>query len=137
MPADVPHRRTHRALTAVAALLVATSLLGACTGQRDPTGYSAKVGVNFVAGCSKGFVSTGSTKDARVAQNTTFCKCLYAEMSNKKTGIKWDEFSGAQSKIREDPYKESNAINKLIPEFAGFEKSCRAKTTAGPVPQGN
>ena len=137
MPADVPHRRSRRALTAVAALLVATAMLGACTGQRDPTGYSAKVGTNFVTGCKKGFVPTGSNTDPRVDQHTKFCRCLYAELSNKKTGIKWDEFSSAQSKIREAPTKESNTIDKLIPEFAGFEKTCRAKTNTGPVPQGS
>lgn len=135
MPVDVPQRRTRRVLTAFAALIVATSLLGACTGQRDPTGYSASVGEHFVTGCKAGFVPTGSKKDPQAALHTEFCKCLYAELSNKKTGIKWDEFSGAQAKIREAPKKDANAIDKLIPEFAGFTKTCQAKTTSGPVPQ--
>ena len=137
MPADAPHRRSRRVITALAALLVATALLGACTGQRDPTGYSAKVGKNFVTGCEAGYVPAGSKSDPKAAQHTKFCKCLYAELSNKKTGIKWDEFSNAQSKIREDPTKRSNTIDKLIPEFAGFETTCRAKTSSGPVPQGS
>lgn len=135
MPADVPHRRFRRVLTSLAALLVTTSLLGACTGQHDPTGYGASVRKDFVTGCKKGFVTDKSGKDPKVTLHTKFCGCLYDQMSNKKTGIKWEEFSGAQSKIREDPQNPAHAIDKLIPEFNGFEKTCEAKTNTGPVPR--
>jgi hypothetical protein len=137
MPAVVPHRRFRRALTAVAALFVVTAMLGACTGQRDPTGYTASVKKNFIAGCKAGYVPKGSKTDPDAAQHSEFCTCLYAELSNKKTGIKWDEFSSAQSKIREDPTNKANTIDKLIPELAGFEKTCRAKTVTGPAPKGS
>lgn len=123
----------------IAPLVVLTMLLvvltSACVGQRDPTGYGDKVRDNFVEGCMTGFTPKGETKDPDAVRHRSLCTCLYDEMSNDKTGISFDEFKGAQAKIREDPTNPANALNKLIPKFSTFQKTCKAKVNkdvAGP-----
>lgn len=131
-----PNHRSHRTLRAGVAVIVATIILGACVGQREPTGYSAKVGRNFVAGCTAGYTPKGSKTDPKAAEHTKFCRWLYSEISNKKTGISFDEFKNAQAKIREDPTNPANAIDKLIPNFDELVRSYKADTSAGPTSPG-
>lgn len=126
------HRGRH-ALRACASVVVASALLGACTGQRDPTGYSAKVGKNFVTGCTAGYIPRGSKTDPNAAEHTKFCSWLYGELSNKKTGIKWSTFAEAQNKIREDPTNSANAIDKLIPNFDELVRAYEVKSAIGPT----
>ena len=132
MLVESPTRRSRRLMRSVLAVLVATALTSACTGQRDPTGYTAGVGKNFVAGCEKGFVPKGSKSDPKAKFHVKYCSCLYTHMSNKQSGIKFSEFADAQNKIRQGPAIESNAIDKLIPQFPRISSTCKAKLEPGP-----
>lgn len=115
----------------MAALTLVTLLAGACVGQQDPTGYSASVREDFVAGCVAGYAPTEGD-DPELAHHTELCGCIYDEMSADETGIPFDEFKGAQSAIRKDPTDPANALDQLIPEFDTFVSTCESKTKVGP-----
>lgn len=103
-----------------------------CVGQRDPTGYGDSVRKNFVEGCTAGWNPEGKEKDPEAAGHHKLCTCLYDQLSDKKTGIPFDDFKSAQSKIRENPTNPANTIDKLIPEFKTYEATCKSKVVAGP-----
>ena len=105
---------------------------GACVGQRDPTGYSASVREDFVAGCLAGYAPSGGGKDPALERNTELCGCIYDQMANKATGIPFDDFKSAQSEIRKDPTDPANSLDKLIPKFTKFRDTCKAKVDVGP-----
>lgn len=117
-------------LAAMLALVVAVS--GACVGQRDPTGYGDSVRKDFVTGCLAGYAQTDGSKDPEAAAHSELCGCIYDQMSNKTTGIDFDDFKSAQSAIRKDPTNPANSLDKLIPEFPKFVSTCRGKVQAGP-----
>ena len=83
MRARAIDRRTRRAPAAVA-LLALVVLAGACGQQREPTSYSAKVGASFVSGCAQGFVPKGETPIPQAKAHSTFCTCLYKELSKQE-----------------------------------------------------
>ncbi len=131
MPARATDRRTRRAPAAVA-LLALVVLAGACGQQRDPTSYSAKVGVSFVSGCAQGFVPKNERTDPQATAHKTFCTCLYKELSNKQTGIKFSEFAHAQELIRTEPENPANRINKIIPNYDAYVAKCPGGAPSGP-----
>ncbi len=125
-------RAGRRVSTLVAALALLAVVAGGCVGQRDPTGYSASVREDFVTGCLQGYAPSGGGKDPQVKHHTELCGCIYDEMSDKATGIPFDDFKSAQSAIRKDPADPANSLDKLIPKFGEFVETCRSKTEAGP-----
>lgn len=124
-------RRDKRAGVLVATLALVAVVSSGCVGQRDPTGFGSSVRKDFVAGCVEGYVPASGT-DPEAASHKTLCGCIYDEMTDKKTGIDFDEFKSAQSAIRKDPTNPANAIDKLIPEFPKFRKTCEGKVVSGP-----
>lgn len=125
---------SRRVFTALAALAVLVTMSSACTRESDPSGYSmSHVGVHFIAGCEKGYVPKGKTVDPSAKQHEKFCSCLYAELSNKKTGIPFKTFSSAQSKIRADPTNPANSVAKLIPNYYKYVAKCPGGTPEGPA----
>ncbi len=112
-------------------LLIA--LTGGCVGQHNPTSYCASVRKDFVQGCADGYVGKDGGKDPNAQEHRQFCGCLYDQMSNKKSGIPFSEFSSAQSKIRQNPSDPANTLTKLIPRFDAFVKTCTGKVQAGPT----
>ncbi len=125
-------RRRVGALLSILVLLVTTS--AACTGRMDPTSYGDGVREDFVEGCVAGLAPTDGTEDRKADENADLCGCIYDEMSDKETGIPFDDFKDAQSAIRKDPTDPENSLDKLIPEFDGFVDTCKGKTQAGPLP---
>lgn len=118
-----------RASTIAIALALLAGVATGCVGDRDPTSYSDSVRDHFVEGC----VATGTSAEPTKVQlkdRRTYCGCIYAQMSDEKTGISFDEFSSAQKKIQADPKDKANAIDVLIPEFARFEKACQSGPSA-------
>lgn len=133
MSPRLPTRRAGRRVsTLVAALAMVAVLAGGCVGQRDPTGYSASVREDFVAGCTQSYAAGHKGKDPEAKHHTELCGCVYDQMSNKTTGIPFDEFKSAQSKIRKDPASPANSLDKLIPKFGDFVDTCNRKTRVGP-----
>ncbi len=111
-------------LVAVASLVIVVALGSGCAGRSDPRSYNAGVRKNFIEGCVATSSATEKPSGAEVKQRTVYCGCLYDKMTDKDTGISFDEFKSAQEKIQSDPTKPANAINKVIPGFDKFVSSC-------------
>lgn len=139
MPAPTTTRpRTgtgRRIASTLSVFLLLVTFTASCTGRQDPTSYGSGVRDDFVEGCTAGFVPEGAEADPRADEHESLCGCIYDEMSNKETGISFDDFKDAQSAIRRDPENPENTLDKLIPEFQGFVDTCEAKTKTGPLPE--
>lgn len=118
-------RRGRRTMTAVAALALLVGFATGCVGDRDPTGYSDSVKENFIEGCVATSTNAEPTS-SELKDRKTYCGCIYTKMTDKKTGISFDEFSSAQKKIQKDPVDPANQIDKLLPELAKFKSACKS-----------
>lgn len=138
MPAPTTTRRrpwTARRITAIlSSFLVVVAFTTSCTGRQDPTNYGSGVRDDFVEGCLAGFAPEGGGQDRQADEHEELCGCIYDGMSNKETGIPFDEFKKAQSAIRRDPTNPANRLDELIPKFDDFVATCRGDAVAGPVP---
>jgi hypothetical protein len=61
-----------RSTRPLVAALMALLLLGACAGQRDPTGYGDTTKKNFNAGCLE-----SSKQQDNISDPNTYCTCSY------------------------------------------------------------
>ena len=110
-----------RRLPSVVALAVAVSVLAGCSGaQREPTSYTDKVQTHFIQGCQETFAvdakSTGATSVPK-----DFCKCVYEAISDKSSGMKFDDFKSVNTDLTEKHAKLPASFDKYV-------KSCRAKS---------
>ena len=105
MPATPIRRRATRALVLAAASLL---VLGGCSHtQRAPSSYSG-VKDNFIEGCQdigksdKGKADdSGQTDTTKIASPVNYCTCVWAAISNEKTGVPYSEFKKIQSDMQD------------------------------------
>jgi|SRR3954466_3189177 hypothetical protein len=88
-----------RSTRPLVAALMALLLLGACAGQRDPTGYGDTTKKNFHAGCIDASKDPkGSNMSAAKAE--AYCNCNYAKIVKQ---IPFSEFKKINSDLSDNP----------------------------------
>ena len=109
-----------RRLPSVVALALAVSVLAGCSGaQREPTSYTDKVHTNFVKGCNETFATDAKASNASPAPKG-FCECVYAGITDKSGGMKFDDFKQVNTDLTEKHAKLPGSFDKYI-------KACQSK----------
>jgi hypothetical protein len=106
-------RSTRPLLAALMALL----LLGACAGQRDPTGYGDTTQKNFHTGC---VASAKNDSQLSASEADDYCTCSYNRIVKD---IPFSEFKKINSDLSDDP-------GPLPPKMQTIRDDC-LKTATG------
>jgi hypothetical protein len=86
-----------RSIRPLVAALMALLLLGACAGQRDPTGYGKTTQENFHKGC---VASAKNDSNMSASKASDYCTCSYNRIVKD---IPFSEFKKINSDLSDDP----------------------------------
>ncbi len=118
--------RRHRLAASLAGVVLGLGLLASCSGQRAPGNYSDKVERDFRKGCVK-----TAQDDKVIVDPSSYCKCAYAALSNKQSGVDFDEFKKINNDQTEDPEPLPAKFTKIFDLCSTESGGSSSSTTEG------
>lgn len=116
--------RRHRLAASLAGVVLGLGLLASCSGQRAPGNYSDKVERDFRKGCVK-----TAQDDKVIVDPRSYCECAYAALSDKQSGVDFDEFKSVNNDQTEDPKPLPAKFTKVFAKCSKESGSASAPTT--------
>lgn len=116
--------RRHRLAASLAGVVLGLGLLASCSGQRTPGNYSDKVERDFRKGCVK-----TAQDDKVIVDPSSYCECAYAALSDKQSGVDFDEFKKVNNDQTEDPQPLPAKFTNILDESCSTESAGGSSST--------
>lgn len=122
MPAT-PIRR-HRLAASLAGVVLGLGLLASCSGQRAPGNYNDAVERDFRDQCED-----TARDDKVIVDPIQYCRCAYEALSDKQSGVDFDEFKKVNNDQTEDPQRLPAKFTNILDESCSTESAGGSSST--------